>query len=402
MGEKLNLKDLVGRRQVVVPRYVKQIEQKLSEASDENEIRILTAYLTAFKYYEEISNMEGDYVKKTMEYLNREALYLKERFPYVYIEPQGRIKSPISADTKIREKIKEYIDKGRDLANITNSLRDFIGFRYVIDLPNIIESDPKKSTEICYEILQAQMEFQKANGFEFIEVGEAKQKKLKSNKSYKSDPAKKGVFIPKERPAGIEQFDPYLKDYIMYPTSTLYQSAQYCVIPSWAKDMKNGHPAAIEFQVRTERMHDFAEHDELAAHNSYKKRTQTFHRLSVPFEFTFMPDEKGDLTGNIGQVPYDYSIEKFYGTSFYDRFGIDYKEFIDLFDQETQDQIYAGNYHVELRNGEYQVVKTPLKEKTITQVKRAFEGFKFTFAHPIKSIKNLLSFSEDDDRDLVI
>ena len=123
MGERLNLKDLVGRRQVVVPRYVKQIEERLNNASDENERRILTAYLTAFKYYEEISNMEGDYVKQTMEYLNKEALYLKERFPYVYIEPQGRIKSPISADTKIREKIKEYIEKGRDLNNITNSLR---------------------------------------------------------------------------------------------------------------------------------------------------------------------------------------------------------------------------------------------------------------------------------------
>ncbi len=402
MREKLNLKNLVGRRQVVVPRYVKQIEQKLSEASDENERKILTAYLTAFKYYEEISNMEGDYVKQTMEYLNKEALYLKERFPYVYIEPQGRIKSPISADTKIREKIKEYIDKGRDLNNITNSLRDFIGFRYIIDLPNIIESDPKKSTEICYEILQAQMEFQKANGFEFIEVGEAKQKKLKANKSYTSDPAKKGVFIPKKRPEGIEQFDPYLKDYIMHPTPTLYQSAQYCVIPPWAKDMKNGHPAAIEFQVRTEKMHDFAEHDELAAHNSYKKRTQTFHRLSVPFEFTFVPDEKGDLTGNIGQVPYDYSIQKFYGTSFYDRFGIDYNDFISLFDQETQDQIYAGNYHVELKDGEYQVVKTPLKEKPFTLVKRAYENIKYSLAHPIKSIKNILSYSQDDDRDLVI
>ena len=402
MGERLNLKELVGRRQVVVPRYVKQIEERLNNASDENERKILTAYLTAFKYYEEISNMDGDYVKQTMEYLNKEALYLKERFPYVYIEPQGRIKSPISADTKIREKIKEYIEKGRDLNNITNSLRDFIGFRYIIGFPNILQSDPQKSIEICYEILQAQMEFQKAHGFEFIEVGETKQKKLKGNKTYKADPKQKGVTIPDKRPEGIEAFDPYLKDYIMHPTQTLYQSAQYCVIPPWAKDMKNGHPAAIEFQVRTEKMHDFAEHDELAAHNAYKKRTQTFHRLSVPFEFTFMPDEKGDLTGNIGQVPYDYSIQKFYGTSFYDRFGIDYKEFITLFDEETQDQIYAGNYHVELKDSEFQVVKTPLKEKSITLIKRAYENVKYSFAHPIKTIKNFLSYSQDDDKDLVI
>ena len=105
MTEELNLKKLVGRRQVVVPRYVKLIESKLNESSDPDQIKILTAYLTAFRYYAEISNMQGNYVRSAMTYFNKEAQYLKEKFPFAHIEPQGRIKSPLSADKKIRDKI---------------------------------------------------------------------------------------------------------------------------------------------------------------------------------------------------------------------------------------------------------------------------------------------------------
>ena len=400
MEEKLDLRSLIGRRQVVVPRYVKQIEKKLNNATNEQERQILTAYLTAFKYYEEISNMDGPFVKQSMVYFNREAKYLKEKFPFATIEPQGRIKSPLSADTKIRKKIKEYIEKGRDLNNITDSLRDFIGFRYIISLPRILDADPKKATEVCYQILEAQMDFQKENGFEFIPVGDKKQAGIKGNKTYLANPKEKGVFIPDQRPVGIdEKYDPYLKDYIMHPTKSLYQSAQYCMIPPWAKDMKNGHPAAIETQVRTDKMHEFAETDNIASHKNYKKRAQEFHRLSIPFEFTYMPDEYGNITDRIGQIPYDYSIQKFHGTSFYDHFGIDYADFLQ-FDQETQDQIYAGNYHVKLIDNDYQVIRTPPKQKTISLVRKAFDKFKFTMAHPVQSFKKAISYTIDDDRGL--
>ena len=57
----------------------------------------------------------------------------------------------------------------------------------------------------------------------------------------------------------------------MYPTETLYQSAQYCVIPPWAKNMKNGHPVTMEYQVKTEKMHLFDKNDLDAAHDAYKK-----------------------------------------------------------------------------------------------------------------------------------
>ena len=44
MEEKLDLRSLIVRIQVVVPRYVKQIEKKLNNATNEQERQILTAY----------------------------------------------------------------------------------------------------------------------------------------------------------------------------------------------------------------------------------------------------------------------------------------------------------------------------------------------------------------------
>ena len=395
MSEKLDLSKFIGRRQVVVPRYVKQIEETLETISDPSVKQMMTAYLDAFKAYEEISNMDGEYIKKTLEYLTKEYLYLKQKFPNVDIKPEGRIKSPLSADVKIRNKIKEYSFKNRDFSRITESLRDFIGYRYVIS----VKGNPKEQVNVCYQVLQAQMEFQYENGFEFIPIGEEKQRKIKTKQKYKNSPEKKDVYIPKMRPESIEEFDPFFKDYIMFPTETLYQSAQYCVIPPWAKDMKNGHPIAMEYQVRTEKMHLFAENDLDAAHDSYKKISNVFHRLRVPFQFTNMLDKDGNEV--IGQIPYDISIKKIYGTSFYDRFGIDYNDFIALFDESTQDQIYAGNYHVELVDGEYQVVKAPRKEKPITLIKKAVETTKKQLSNPSKLFRDLFSYKiEDEDIDL--
>ena len=68
MADKLDLSKFIGRRQVVVPRYVKQIEETLLTISDPSVKQMMTAYLDAFKAYEEISNMDGDYIKKTLEY----------------------------------------------------------------------------------------------------------------------------------------------------------------------------------------------------------------------------------------------------------------------------------------------------------------------------------------------
>ena len=176
MSEKLDLSKFIGRRQVVVPRYVKQIEETLETISDPSVKQMMTAYLDAFKAYEEISNMDGEYIKKTLEYLTKEYLYLKQKFPNVDIKPEGRIKSPLSADVKIRNKIKEYSFKNRDFSRITESLRDFIGYRYVIS----VKGNPKEQVNVCYQVLQAQMEFQYENGFEFIPIGEEKQRKIKT------------------------------------------------------------------------------------------------------------------------------------------------------------------------------------------------------------------------------
>ena len=45
-----SIKELPGRRQIVVPQYVKLIEEELNKASDPDQKKIMTAYLTAFRY----------------------------------------------------------------------------------------------------------------------------------------------------------------------------------------------------------------------------------------------------------------------------------------------------------------------------------------------------------------
>ena len=397
-----HLKEFIGRRQVVVPQYVKQIENLLEMISDPTYKKEVNAYLTVLKNYEEISNMNGDYIKQMLDYLTREYNYLKEKFPNIIIEAEGRIKSPISADNKIRGKINEYRGKNRDIENLPNSLRDFFGYSYVIIAPG----QPKDQVEITYQVLAAQMEFQKANGFEFIPVGEEKQAKIKENSKketkfikgvkklednkifkgffklketpmfknfFKTKAEKKGVYIPTSRPDVIEKYDPYFKDYMMYPKDTLYQSAQYCVIPFAMKK--------------------FALEDKDARHNNHKPEEvlEDFHRLRIPFKFNVLTDDTGQT--KVVQKPYDEVIKEIYGHDFYTKFGIYYGDFITLFDQ-----ISAGNYHVELIDGEYKVIKTPRQEKPISVIKKAFQKAMYEIKHP----ENFFSYSStdiDDERD---
>ena len=145
-------------------------------------------------------------------------------------------------------------------------------------------------------------------------------------------------------------------------------------------------------------MHLFAETGD-ASHDNYKKVPDVFHRLRVPFQFKNMYDKNGKEI--IGQIAYDEAIKNFYGSSFYDRFGIDYSDFITLFDESTQDQIYAGNYHVELMDGEYQVIKAPRKEKPIKLIKIAFENTRSSLSNPTKLFRSLFSYKiEEEDIDL--
>ena len=56
---------------------------------------------------------------------------------------------------------------------------------------------------------------------------------------------------------------------------------------------------------------------------------------------------------------------------------------------------------VELRDGEYQVVKAPRKEKPITLIRRAVETTKKSLSNPAKLFKDLFSYKiEDEDIDL--
>lgn len=335
---KLRLEDIPGNNQESLSIYVSELQNHLgSHCLDEKDKEIYSAYLSALKLYQEISNPDGHFLKQSLEYYNKEYQYLKSEFPGIIIEPQGRIKSPLSADRKIRKKIKEYISDGRDLSNLNNSLRDFAAFRYVIKLPDAATLED--ACKICYQIVDAQMNFQKKNGFEFIEVGSTKQEQIKNPHKYNKNPDE-NIYIPKKRPNSIENYDSYFKDYIMYPKETLYQSGHHCAIPPWDKSSDS----TIEYQNRTKQMHEYAEKGG-ASHKNYKSR-DFFNRLNIPTTFGLTRDKNNELTDTVGILPVNTSMEKYYGYSFKTRFGIDYNKFLEIFSKYQQNEIWAGTHKV--------------------------------------------------------
>ena len=178
----------------------------------------------------------------------------------------------------------------------------------------------------------------------------------------------KGFFRPTHRIPEIEQecVDLVTKDYNFYPKYKGYQSIHTCVIPFYSQDVEHMliptciippacHDSFIEYQFRTAKQNEYAEHGPVS-HNTEYKPTGSYHRLAVPFYIEF------DSPENIAEAYYDHSrqhkkplnyknrlklrnfgesFKKFYGPTFEEYFGIPFKRFRDVFGSQDRNDILA-------------------------------------------------------------
>ena len=388
----LNLRHYVGHHSDVIRDVKLRINNYLKQTDLSCGTReVYSAIYNALTYYQNISELSipGEtsyktFLDNTIEEFNKDFEYLSKKYnsedPTVprVIQAKGRVKSPISAMGKILEKTAEYIRDGMKLTDLNNSLRDFIGLRIIVDPPQEIKQLGKQAeSDFCYLVFhdlldhrgilrQTKNEDSLDTDYQFISVNTVhdpnKQQKLKERpkkEGYIYDPESLGIFIPKERPECLEQYDDFFKDYRMFPKAKLYQRLHTCARPYYEKFIpktitpnyivpSTAYGPSIEYQVCTLEEEDFAEHGK-ASHTDYKGERK-FHRLGIPLFMKF--DEN---INKIRLTRLDEAIKEFYGYTFESMFNIDYQTFLRTFDVSQRDDILAGNLDINYdeKTGEY-------------------------------------------------
>lgn len=338
----LKIEDIHGTNTEVLTIYLYELEKFMNTHDLSKSEQILYSSLhKALQYYKDVSDPTTPFFQNMLQYTEQETAALTRQYPHLDIKTSLRIKSPISAYNKILSKIKEYVQKGRDLNDITSSLRDFIGIRRIIDFKDYIFERPEESTNQCYDFSVKQLNYQSKSDFDFIPVGDKKLAALKAPHPYVYNPKEEKVYIPKTRPKELdEKYDSYLKDYISYPTEYLYQTLQYCTFLPFAKKY------AVEYQLRTRQMHNYAENGG-ANHSKYKNNFSEptaesessaleFRRANLPIEYVYDSKIK-----RMRRFTLDESMKSHFGYSFYEKFGLTEEELYANFSKEEQDTILA-------------------------------------------------------------
>ena len=260
--------------QDVIPELIKKLKitfAKLDKNSEEYKaiktyIRLLNTYLT-------ISNTQSTETTKILSFFNKLSEYLQNYIQSIYpeydiyIKPQGRIKSPISANKKIKQKIAAYREAKKDLDNL--NISDFIAFRFVVEARNAFGNliPEEKSVEICYLCVFAAIEYiRKLNSIQLMKVS-----KITPNANVPDD-----IYKPLIRPTYIEENDEYIKDFVFSPKpESNYQSNHLQFSLNTDSSLISG-----ELQFRTFLMNEYAERGH-ASHKKYKTREKVSY-LAVP------------------------------------------------------------------------------------------------------------------------
>lgn len=363
--------------------------------------QIYSAIYNALNYYKNISYLpsaeyktEDTFLSNSLRTFNEDYEYLSSKYntddlsQEPVISVSGRIKSPLSFVDKVREKVVEYIEQGRDFRYFNESLRDLIGVRFIINPPaEIQQKGPEAEVEYLYKVFYDLMErhgiTQPSNPslekglYKFYPVN-TRHDPHKSEK-IKSRPDKEGFAVwvqngnhgfyrPTKRIPEMEQscVDSVTKDYIRWPKFKGYQSLHVCVIPYYSQDVEHMlvpsciippscRDSFIEYQFRTEKENMYAEHGP-ASHNFEYKPTGSYHRLAVPLYIEFdSPENYTEISydpSRIPQKPSSYvnklrvrnfgeSFKKFYGPTFEEFFGIPFKRFRDVFDSQDRNDILS-------------------------------------------------------------
>ena len=163
----LNFRHYSGHPTSVIRKIKSDIEKYLRQPNVPQKSReIYSAIYHSLEYYKDISyttspefSTDDTFLSYTISMLNEDLQYLSSRYnspdptkPPV-ITLNGRIKSPISFIEKVKEKVNEYLEQDRDFGYFTESLRDLIGARIIVNPPQEVKDQgPEAETEFLYKV----------------------------------------------------------------------------------------------------------------------------------------------------------------------------------------------------------------------------------------------------------
>lgn len=365
----LNFRHYSGHPSDAIKLLKRNIEKYLRKPNIlKKDIEVYSAIYNALDYYKSILYSSASDFSTGPTFLNHSLISMKKDYDYLsekynsnditqppVITMNGRIKSPISALEKIKDKVEEYIINEADLRFLNESLRDFMGVRIIVNPPIEIKKLGKRAEySFLQNVLEDLLEFHGVKNpattdpYKFIPVNT----KNNPNKLEKIRSDGKPDYLP-------DYLVPIVKNYVDHPKKSGYQSYHICATPQYSSEVKipifpsyiippmqTGY--SFEYQVRTSEMNEIAEHG-ASCHDDYKELGK-YHRLSIPFYIELNKEQNRFKSLNLEE-----SCQKHFGyvpfLRIYDKNGIYLKnisliDFRDLFTSSERDEIIDGKKRI--------------------------------------------------------
>lgn len=365
----LNLRHYSGHPSDAIKLLKRNIEHYLRKPDVSQKNReVYSAIYNALNYYKSILYSSASDFSTGPTFLNHSLMNMKKDYDYLsqkynstdittppVITMNGRIKSPISAIEKIKDKVEDYLQNGTDLRALNESLRDFMGVRIIVDPPqNIKDFGKDAENEFLQNVLIDLLRFHGITGeqvqdvYKFIPI------------NTKNHPHKLESMLADGRKDHLPNFLSYcVKNYVDHPKKSGYQSYHICATPEYSSEVKKPilppyiipptrTEYSFEYQVRTKEMDEAAEHGSYS-HDNYKC-LGNYHRLAIPFYIELKPEHNRFKSLNLEE-----SCEKHFGfvpfLRVYDPNGnylqsLTLVDFRDLFTSYERDAIIDGRMRI--------------------------------------------------------
>lgn len=380
----LNLRHYSGHPSDAIKLVKRSIEKYLRKPDVPLKDReVYSAMYHALDYYKSILYSSASDFSTGPTFLNHSLINMKKDYDFLskkynsndptelpVITMSGRIKSPISAVEKIKDKIEEYLEKGTDLKYLNESLRDFMGVRIIVNPPQDVQNLGKSAElKLLQNVLEDLLQFHGVQDktvedvYKFIPI------------NTKNNPDKLERMQQDGNPDFLPNYlIPIVKNYVDHPKKSGYSSYHICATPEYSSEVKRAiYPHYIippvkteysfEYQIRTRKMDEEAEHGTYC--HDYYKKLGNYHRLSIPFYIELNKEQNRFKSLNLEE-----SCQKHFGyvpfLRIYNPIGeylkdISLIDFRDLFTSSERDSIIDGKkriyYYPEY--GGFEVSKEP-------------------------------------------
>lgn len=366
----LNLRHYSGHPSDAIKLLKRNIEHYLRKPDVPTKDReVYSAIYNALNYYKSILYSSASDFSTGPTFLNHSLMNMKKDYDYLaskYNSPDitvppvitmnGRIKSPISAIEKIKDKVEEYLKNGTDLRALNESLRDFMGVRIIINPPLEVKAmGTTAENEFLQMVLIDLLRFHGITGdkvqdtYKFIPI------------NTKNHPHKLESMLADGHEDHLPNYLAcYVKNYVDHPKKSGYQSYHVCATPEYSSEVQKPilppyiipptrTEYSFEYQVRTKEMDEAAEHGSYS-HDNYKC-VGNYHRLAIPFYIELKPEHNRFKSLNLEE-----SCVKHFGfvpfLRIYDPDGNYLKnltlvDFRDLFTSYERDEIIDGKKRIQ-------------------------------------------------------